>query len=81
MTSCIRVAREDLGFQGHQAQEDFLDLQDPKVQMDIQENQDLEDLLDFQEVQGWKEHLGLKACLVIRVVKGSQVYQVIINQV
>jgi hypothetical protein len=49
--------------------------------MDIQENQDLEDLLEVQEVQGCQEHLGLKAFLVIRVVKGSQVYQVIIKQI
>jgi hypothetical protein len=49
--------------------------------MDIQENQDLEDLLEVQEVQGYQEHLGLKVCLVIRVVKESQVYQVNVKQV
>jgi hypothetical protein len=49
--------------------------------MDIQENQDLEDLLEVQEVQDYKEHLGLKVFLVIRVAKGSQVYQVNVKQV
>jgi hypothetical protein len=44
--------------------------------MDIQENQDLEDLLEIQEDQGYQEHLGQKACLVIRGLKESQVCQV-----
>jgi hypothetical protein len=44
--------------------------------MDTQENQDLEDLLEVQEDQGCQEHLELKARLVIKGLKESQVCQV-----
>jgi hypothetical protein len=70
------VARAHRELQGHQVQEDFLGLQDPKVWMVIQEKEDLGDLLDVQEVQGSLEDQAVKELLVIKELKGSQVCQV-----